>query len=140
MVILRDPSDLPCIIHPAIRQLAALRFGQLNSPDDPDAPDADGYFIVVEPGDTVEQLEQVVGLPIMHSLFDDLLYGHPDFTPCFEILEEHNYEQHSIYEMVFISDDDGTFTALLIPATKGVDSNLLAMCRSFATPAAVTSP
>jgi hypothetical protein len=135
MIVLRDPQATSQITNPNIRNLVVLRFGQLNSPDDPDAPDADGHFIVVEPGDTVEQLDQVVGLPILRGLFDDLLYGHPDFTPCFEILEEHNYEQHSIYEMVFISDDDGTFTALLIPATEGVDSNLLAMCRSFATPA-----
>ena len=135
MIVLRNPQATSQITDPYIRNLVVLRFGQLNSPDDPDAPDANGYFIVVEPGDTVEQLEQVVGLPIMHSLFDDLIYGHPDFTPCFEILEEHNYEQHSIYEMVFISDDDGTFTALLIPAIEGIDTNLLAMCRSFATPA-----
>lgn len=136
---LRSPADVSGIANPCIRQLAALRFRQLNSPDDPDAPDATGYFIVVEPGDTVEQLEQEIGLPLLRSLFEELPFGHPDFTPCFEILEEHIYEQHRIYEMVFISDDDGTFTTLLVPAIEGIDTNLLAMCRSFATPAVTAS-
>lgn len=139
MRILRKVAEVSGIANPRIRDLAALRFQQLNSTDDPDAPDATGYFIVVEPGDTVEQLEQVVGLPLLRSLFDELPFGHPDFTPCFEILEEHIYEQHRIYEMVFISDDDGTFTTVLVPAIEGIDTNLLAMCNAFASPA-VTSP
>ena len=52
-------------------------------------------MVVVEPGDTVEQLEQEIGLPILHGLFDDLPFGHPDFTPCFDILEEHSYESNT---------------------------------------------
>lgn len=139
MRILRSPADVSGIANPCIRQLAALRFSQLNSPDDPDAPDATGYFIVVETGDTAEQLEQEIGLPLLRSLFGELPYGHPDFTPCFEILEEHHHGQHRIYEMVFISDDDGTFTTLLVSALEGIDTNLLAMCNAFASPA-VTSP
>ena len=74
-------------------------------------------MVVVEPGDTVEQLEQEIGLPILHGLFDDAPFGHPDFTPCFEILEEHTYEsRHRIYEMVFISNDDGFATTVFVPA------------------------
>ena len=44
-------------------------------------------MVVVEPGDTVEQLEQEIGLPILHGLFDDVPFGHDDFTPCFDILD-----------------------------------------------------
>ncbi len=140
MLILRDHSAVDLIADPDLRALVALRFRQLNSPDDPDAPDATVHFIVVEPGDTVEQLEQSVGLPILHGLFDDLPFGHPDFFPCSEILEEHRNESTCIYEMVFISDDDGAATAIFIPDTEGVDNNLLALCRSWATPAAVSTP
>lgn len=135
MRILRNVAEVSGIANPCIRDLAALRFRQLNSPDDPDAPDATGYFIVVEPGDTFEQLEQAFGLPLLRSLFDELPFGHPDFTPCFEILEEHIYGQHRIYEMVFISDDDGFATTLFVPDTEGNLGDLLALCRSFATPA-----
>ena len=93
------------------------------------------YMVVVEPGDTVEQLEQAVGLPILHGLFDDLPFGHDDFSPCFEILEEHCNEHSTFYEMVFISNDDGAATTLFVPAEEGIPGDLLAMCRSFATPA-----
>ena len=136
MLILRSAAEVSGIANPLLRELAALRFRQLNSPD---APDATGHFIVVEPGDTIEQLEQAVGLPILHGLFDDLPFGHPDFFPCSEILEEHRNESTCIYEMVFISNDDGAATAIFVADTEGIDADLLALCRSFATPA-VTSP
>jgi hypothetical protein len=85
MIVLRNPSEVAGIANPFIRQLLALRFQQL---DLGDGPDASGSFIVVEAGDSIDQLEHEAGLPILHSLFDDLPYGHPDFSPCFEILEE----------------------------------------------------
>ena len=86
-------------------------------------------MVVVEPGDTVEQLEQEIGLPILHGLFDDVPFGDPDFTPCFDILEEHAYEQRiRIYEMVFISNDDGFATTVFVPAVEGIPGDLLAMC------------
>jgi hypothetical protein len=132
MIIVTDPSDLPRIANLAIRELVALHFRQLNSPDDPDAPDADGCFIVVEASDSVSVIEQAAGYPILRSLFDDLHFGHPDFYPCSEILKEHRNEHACIYEMVFISDDDGTFTAIFIEEGVG-PADMLLMCRSFAT-------
>ena len=90
-------------------------------------------MVIVEPGDTVEQLEQAVGLPLLRSLFDDVPYGDPDFTPCFDILEEHTDGKRRIYEMVFISNDDGFATTVFVPAAEGIPTDLLAMCRSFAT-------
>jgi hypothetical protein len=137
MIILRDPVQLTSVANPSIRSLVELRFRQLNSSDALAAPDAE--FIVVEEGDAVSEIEEAVGFPLLHGLFDDLPFGHPDFAPCFEILEEHINDNTRIYEMVFISNDDGATTAILIADTEGIDTNLLAMCRSFATPA-VTSP
>lgn len=134
MLILRDPAATSQVTDPSIHELVSLRFRQILA-GEPYDYDRHGYMVIVEPGDSVEQLEQAVGLPILHDLFDDLPYGDPDFTPCFDILEEHIYEQHRIYEMVFISNDDGFATTLLVPATEGIPGDLLAMCRSFATPA-----
>jgi len=140
MVIVTDPSDLPRISNPAIRELVALRWRQLHSPDDLDAPDAEPVeFIVVEAGDPAQEIEQAAGFPILTGLFDDLPYTDPDFQPCTEILEEHRNEHTCIYEMVFIGSDDGAATAIFIPDEEGIDADLLAMCQSFATPA-VTSP
>ena len=134
MIVLRDPATTSQVTDPYIRDLVSLRWSQILA-GEPYDYDRHGYMVIVEPGDTVEQLEQEIGLPILHGLFDDLPYGNPDFTPCFEILEEHTYEQHRIYEMVIISNDDGFATTVFVPATEGIPGNLLAMCRSFATPA-----
>ena len=136
MISLRDPRATSQITDPYIRDLVSLRWSQVLA-GEPYDYDRHGYMVVVEPGDTVEQLEQEIGLPILHGLFDDVPYGDPDFAPCFDILEEHVYEkrnaeQHRIYEMVFISNDDGFATTVFVPATEGIPGDLLAMCRSFA--------
>ncbi len=137
MIVLRDPQSVVQVADSYIRELVALRFTQVMA-GEPYDYDRHGTMVVVEVGDTVEQLEQEISLPILHGLFDDLPFGDPDFTPCFEILEEHQYEHHTIYEMVFISNDDGTATALFVPDQEGINADLLAMCRSFATPAVST--
>ena len=135
MVIVTDPSDLPRIANPAIRELVGFRLRQLS----PDAyPDTPCEFIVVEGGEAVSEIEQAAGFPILTGLFDDLPYTDPDFQPCSEILEEHTHGNTCIYEMVFIGSDDGAATAIFIADTEGIDADLLALCRSFATPA-VTS-
>jgi hypothetical protein len=134
MIVLRNPLTVREVTDPYIRELVTLRFAQVTA-GEPYVYDRHGYMVVVQAGDTVQQLEQEIGLPILHGLFDDLPFGDPDFTPCFEILEEHQHEHISIFEMVFISNDDGAATALFIADTAGIDVDLLAMCRSFATPA-----
>ena len=136
MVIVTYPSDLPHIANLAVRQLVAHRLRQLAPSATPATP---CEFIAVEGGDAVSEVEATVGLPILHGLFDDLPFGHPDFAPCFDLLEEHINGNTRIYEMVFISNDDGAATAIFVADSEGIDANLLALCRSFATPA-VTSP
>ena len=140
MIVLRDPQVPTQITDPYIHELVSLRWSQILA-GEPYDYDRHGYMVIVEPGDTVEQLEQEIGLPVLHGLFDDIPFGDDDFTPCFEILEEHTYEnavrneQYRIYEMVFISSDDGFATTVFVPDTEGIPGDLLAMCRSFATPA-----
>ena len=135
MIVLRDPATTDLLTNPYIHELVSLRWSQILA-GEPYDYDRHGYMVVVEPGDTVEQLEQEIGLPILHGLFDDLPYGHPDFAPCFDILEEHSYEQHRIYEMVIISNDDGFATTVFVPDTEGIPGDLLALlCAAYATPA-----
>lgn len=135
MLIIHNASEVPCITHPGIKKLISLRFQQLAPSATPAAPNdsPDGCFIVVEGGEAVFEIEQAAGFPILTSLFDDLPFDHPDFQPCSELLEEHRNDNTCIYEMVFISNDDGAFTAIFVPDQEGIDADLLAMCRSFAT-------
>lgn len=68
-----------------------------------------GSLILVEPGDTVAQLENECGCLITTGLFGDAKFGDPEFMPCFEWLE-HNV-QTRCYEMLFVMTDDGIGTA-----------------------------
>ncbi len=85
----------------------------------------DAQFILVEPNDTIDDLESVSGCPIITSWFSDAIYPHEDFAPSFEFIEEH----HDFYEMVFVLTDDNT-TVFIIPKEK-VDPLLLTMCQEF---------
>lgn len=128
MLVLRNPASAGSIANPDIRHLVELRFAQVCAGEAYDY-DQHGYMIVVESGDSVESLERECNCPLLHD--DDTSFGHPDFTPSCEVLEEHP----GCYEMVFILSDSGFGIALFIPKTEGVDPELLSMCAAFATPA-----
>lgn len=132
MHVLRDPTLTGSIEDPALRSLIAQRFREL-AEDEPYDPDVYGYFVVAEPGDSAATLEKETGCPILGSLFTEARFGDPEFSPCFEFLEEH--ERPACYEMVFILSDSGFGIDLFIPKQPGIDAQLLAMCKTYATPA-----
>ncbi len=134
MIIVTDPLDLPRIANLAVRELVALRLRQLHSPDDLDGEAV--ALIVVEAGDSVLAIENAAEFPILTSL-DDLPFDHPDFTPPFEIIEEHHHEQYRFYELFIVASDSGAGTAIFVPA-EGVDADLLLMLTEWATPAVST--
>ena len=121
MLILKSPSSFDFITDPDILRLVKLRHSQLGD-------EMFGSLIIVEIGDTVEDIEKEIGFSILTNLFDDVRYPDPDFVPCFEVLEDHG----TFYEILFIfgDGDDGT-VEIFIPKV-GVDPLLLAMCSQFA--------
>ena len=131
MLVLRDLADTCLIADPGIRHLVEQRFAEVFSEEAYDA-DQHGHMIVVESGDSVEALEKESGCAILYEPFDDTPYGHVDFTPSFEALEDHSYA----YEMLFISNDNGFGITIFVPRNKeGIDACLLAMCAQYAVPA-----
>jgi hypothetical protein len=130
MLILNDPALVNRISDSDIRSLAQQRFSEICA-SEPYDYDTHGYMIVVDPGDSVEVLEQEIGWPIFRNFLDDTRFGEPDFSPPFEVLEEHA----SCYEMVFILSDGDSGIAILIPKHPGIDADLLAMCAEYAVPA-----
>lgn len=130
MIVINHPFLASGIANPDIRSLIEQRFIEIADGEPYDA-DIHGYFVVAEPGDGVDMLEQEVGCPIMRNLFDDARFGDPGFSPCFEVLEEHP----ACYEMVFIPSDGDFGISLFIPKHEGIDPDLLAMCPEYAVPA-----
>lgn len=110
-----------------IRKLVKMRFTEICNGDTYNC-DRHGLFIVIEPGDTAEAVEQESGCGIVHNLLDETSFGDPDFSPNFEVLEEHP----SCYEMVFVLNDDGFGVLIFIPKRVPVDRELLSLCRTYA--------
>ncbi|TRZ91891.1 MAG: hypothetical protein D4R84_13500 [Rhodocyclaceae bacterium] len=129
MVIIRDPADASRIANPHIRAILDLRLQQLGTFHD-------GLLLVVEAGDSVEQLEEVSGVAILHDPFSDVPFGHPDYSPSFDYIEAH-YANGNItcFEAHADTGDAGLGTTLFISAEDGVDANLLALCAQYAVPA-----
>jgi len=118
MIIIRDPTLTSTIDDPGIRSLAETRFAQILMGESYDY-DRHGYMIVVEPGDSIADLETETCCSI-------------SIDPMFEVLEEHD----CCYEMLFILNDDGFAITLLIPK-HGINADLLKLCADYAVPATI---
>jgi hypothetical protein len=110
MIVLRDPQQLTQVVQPEIKAFLRQRFHDISNPE-PYDPDEHGFFILVEPGDTSEQIESDTGYSLSKSLFNGTVYGDPDFMPDFEYLEDHV----GFYEAVFIFTDSGFAVVMIVP-------------------------
>jgi hypothetical protein len=129
MLVIRNPLLASDIADPDIRSLVEQRFIDRCAGEEYE-DDLHGYLIVVQPGDSVQSLEQESSCPILHNLVGDAQFGDPGFAPCFEMLEEHR----GCYEMVFVPSDGDFGIGLFIPKMAGIDADLLALCALYATP------
>ena len=127
MFLLNESQTLPSIAQPGLSLLLAMRLQQCGSLHG---------FVLVEPGDTSDALEQALGQCIVTSLFGDVRYPDEDYVPSFEVIEDHG----DGYEMVFITDDDTGSTVLFIPKSAGMDAELLSLCQAFAVTSNQTYP
>lgn len=132
MHILRDEAAISNLTDIPLRQLIQQRVKELTAGGPWDA-DAYGCFIVVEPGDPVCALEAALGFPVLRDLLTDAPFGDENFSPAFEWAEAH---PEGFFEMVWIINDDGFGYDIFVVDQAGVDPDLLALCRSYATPAA----
>ena len=124
MLLLDESQTLP---QPGLQRLLNQRYQQCGSLHG---------FVLVEPGDTSDALEQALGQCIVTSLFGEVCFPHDDYVPSFEVIEDHG----DGYEMVFITDDDTGSTVLFIPKSLGMDADLLSLCQAFAVTSNQTYP
>jgi len=124
MLVINDSSSLSRLPDSEVRDLIRQRIEEYGS-------DADlATFIVVEPGDPLESLDAQLGFSVLANRFDGKRYGDPEFTPSFEVLEEHP----GCYEMVLVLADYGDGVLVFIPKHDGVDGDLRALCATYAMP------
>lgn len=72
-------------------------------------------WIVIEPGDSVADLEKAAGFPIITD-------------PAFEWVLDHG----GLFEVPTILSDDGFGVVLIVPDVDGIDPVLLTLCREHA--------
>jgi hypothetical protein len=105
LILLKTITQIDQIIDPALRRVISQRF---NEPFD---PDIDGYGIVIEPGDTPEDLESEVGLPLFEG------------TPI-EWIEEHP----GCFELTLIPDVGDFGISIYLPKDSGIDPRFFELC------------
>lgn len=115
MLILSDPASIAGLGDAELRRLLQQRVDALQAFDDYDLADL-VTFIVVEPADSLQDLDAQLGFSALG-------------TP-FELLEEHP----GYYEMVFVVSDDGFGIEVFVPKHPGIDSKLLARCIAHTPP------
>lgn len=125
---LHEPADVARLPNGDLRALVEQRIDEMSEVEPWE--EGDSVFIVVEAGDTVETLEAETGFPILRSLYSDIPFGDPGFSPCFEFAADHG----TFYELVYVPGGESGIT-LLIEKRDGVDPDLLAFCALYATDA-----
>ena len=131
MIVLHDTEAISTVADPALRQLIELRIQEISECCPWDADEL-GPMIVIEPGDTANDLEAVMGFSILEGIFDESRFGDEDFTPSFEFAEAIG---DNLFELVYVINDGGYGYDIFIPNRPGIDSTILAFCQTYAVPA-----
>ncbi len=127
MLILRDPAETRNLGDVLLRRVLDDRFASL-SDDEPYDPDSHGHLVVCEDDDRLEQLQDVLGFSPLENRFTGAVFGQPQFSPSFELIEDHQ----CCFEMVFVLSDDGFGVLVFVPKGAQLDPRLIALCERYA--------
>lgn len=111
-------------IDPALKRLLCLRRDQLLADTGEQYELGDlVHFILVEPNDTVADIEAAANFPLITE-------------PAFEWVTDHS----GTFEAAVVLSDDGFGFVLLVPDRNGIDLTLLTLLRDFAGGADAITP
>jgi hypothetical protein len=137
--ILRDEMAVQAAIEawpdPAMRQLLAERLSFYAQYDDLELGEL-FKLILIEPGDTLDDLDREFNGAFLINHYSGRRYGDPGFKPAFEVLEEYP----GFYAMLFCESDAGFGIEVIVPKSTDIDPRLLSLCAQHATLAPPLTP
>ncbi len=128
MKVIRDPIDIATVADPGIRELLLQRL-QAVTDGEPYEAEEMGYFVVVEPGDSVEAIEAQLGFTFVAENRWGESCTDANYNPGFEYLDEHA----SCFDMAFVIGDSGFGVLLVVPKHPDIPASLMALCQQFVT-------
>lgn len=131
MIVITDQKQITEVAEIPLRQLIAQRIQGIEESCPWDAEEL-GPIIVIEPGDTADDLEHVMDFSILESIFGDSRFGDEDFAPSFEVAEAIGDD---LFELVYVINDGGYGYEIFIMNRPGIDPTILAFCQTYAVPA-----
>ena len=84
-------------------------------------------FVVVQPHDPLSWIEECLGWSPLQNGADGTWYGDPDYSPGFELIEDHGF----CFELTFEFTTDFTHVVIVENAA-GVHRDLLEFCAAHA--------
>ena len=129
MLVITDQPQITAISNLTMRRLVEQRIAERSDCCPWDADEL-GPIIVIEPGDTPDDLKKITGFSILEGPFDDSRFGDENFAPSFEVAESHG---DHLFELVYIVSDGGYGYDIFIQNAAGIDPVLLAFCQAYAT-------
>lgn len=117
---------LSCPLDPFLKELLLRRLDMLSEFSDYDLSQL-AHFIIVEPGDTLEEIESELGFSPFVNFVDGAKFGDHAFIPSWEWLIAHG----PWFETVFARSDAGVGINLLVPNSLDVEPQLLALLNAF---------
>lgn len=132
MLIIRDSADMQRAlsgpIDPDLKTILLNRLGLLAEFSAWDLSEL-AHFVIVQPGDPIADIEQALGFSPFVNFVDGARYPDPSFEPSWE----HLVARGLWFDFVFALSDSGFGINLLVPDGDGVNTNLLQLCRTYAT-------
>lgn len=85
------------------------------------------YIVLVQPGDTIEDLEAEIGFSPVCNPIDAIAFGQEGFEPYWAWLADFG----GWYELIHTIGDGGYAVTLLVSKADEVPAELLAMCGTY---------
>ena len=86
------------------------------------------HFIVVEPGDSIDAIENELGISPFVNLVDDARFPEPKFEPSWEFC----IARKGYFDLTFALCDSGLGLCLLVPDCPGIEPSLRELCHAYA--------